>query len=206
MSAPVQMSLRTSNHGNKSSSVVLKEGPILKYGNRFGKIKRIEQRWMKMTNVELSFSLSRGKSSITAIPISSIVFVYTKDSLPKSTNKTNQIDLEGHHISVGPPVEFLKSDITDEDFVVCTSSKPRQRAKHYVFKALTIRLRDEWVDAIGSLLTASRHRVKDAPVHKFTFVHRIRNRLRLITFADDFQALIGLMVIDSSLHRRTIAS
>ena len=182
------------------ADILLKEGPIQKYGYRFGKIRRTEQRWMKLTNIELSFALSMGTSPIVQIPIPEIEFVYTKDSLPKDTKADlkNNSDLDSmKDSSKEKRVEFLKTDITHEDFVICTSSRTGHKGKQYVFKALSSRLRDEWVDAIGSQITLLRTR-PSARVQRYqnpTCFQRFRSKLRLIMFADDFQAFIGFLVI-----------
>ena len=195
MSVRVDLSMRSTHD---SAAILQKEGPIIKYGHRFGRIRRMEQRWMKLTNMELSYAQSSKKSPIVQIPITDIALVYTKDSLPKNIDNfvTNLLDL--HKIkgsSNDSRVEFSKTDITNEDFVICTLAKLGHKGKQYAFKALTVRLRDEWVDAIGSQVTASRSRPKIEQYQNETCFHRIRNKLRLILFADDFQSLIGVMVI-----------
>jgi hypothetical protein len=98
------------------------------------------------------------------------------------------------HSLNGSSVTILNSGISGEDFVICMPSTKKRKGKQYAFKALSTRLRDEWVDAIGSLILRSRMRPKGETDQKSSRVLRIQNKMRAITFADDFQALVGFMV------------
>jgi hypothetical protein len=170
---------------------VQKEGPILKHSNRFGKIRRIEQRWLKLTDSELMYSVSRGKKPIVTISVADIVLVYTKD-VPREDRceeETKTTPQNADNVS-------YKKNLAEEDFVICTSPSGLHKGKQIVFKALTSRLRDEWVDAIGLLKNEAQDASMNIQTSAAAFT-RVRHRLRKLLTADDFQAFIGLMVRNS---------
>jgi hypothetical protein len=175
---------------NKQAVDVQKEGPILKHGNRFGKIRRKEQRWLKLTDSGLMYSVSRGKMPIVTIPVADIILVYTKDV---SQDDRSEKDTKATSSTLSEDSIMFKNNLTEEDFVICTSSSGLHKGKQFVFKALTSRLRDEWVDAIGLLRKEAHAASMNLQTSAAAFT-RIRHKLRRLLTADDFQAFIGLMV------------
>jgi hypothetical protein len=177
---------------SKKAVDVQKEGPILKHGNRFGKIRRIEQRWLKLTDSELMYSVSRGKKPIAKISVADIAMVYTRE-----VSQDDRSEDETTTSSQNAANTIYKNNLAEEDFVICTSSTGLLQGKQLVFKALTSRLRDEWVDAIGSLRKeAQQTSIQNLQTSTAAFA-RFRHKLRILLTADDFQAFIGFMVSDS---------
>jgi hypothetical protein len=177
---------------HKKAAGIQKEGPILKYGNRFGKIRRTEQRWLKLTDSELMFSVSHGKKPIVTISVADIVLVYTKDV--SQDDDISKDETQATTKSQNSEDVAYKSNLAEEDFVICTTSTGLHKGKQFTFRALTSRLRDEWVDAIG-VLRKDAQSTSANPQTSAEFT-RVRHKLRLVLTADDFQAFIGLMVRD----------
>ena len=189
----------TSNtKGINKAIKIRKEGPILKYGHRFGssRMGRIEHRWMKLTETELSYSVAReAKGSITIL-IKDVVSVFTKDVLRN--------EVEAGHVEV-PAVETesdqnkvlfksIETCLNEEDFVVITSRVGRHGGKHFAFKTTSVRARDEWVDAI-KLLLRDRKNLTNESRSMLVIVHQVRNRLKLLLSSDDFQTFVVAMVV-----------